>query len=24
MIGYKKQPLVIALGGWLEDKNRPN
>jgi len=24
MIGYKKQTLLITLGGWLEEKNRPN
>jgi len=24
IISYKNQPLLLALGGWLEEKNRPN
>jgi len=24
IINYKNQPLLLALGGWLEGKNRSN
>jgi len=23
-ISYKNQPILLALGGWLEEKNRSN
>jgi len=24
IISYQNQPLILAIGGWLEEKNRPH